>query len=332
LNELIQDLLRRHEVPPAAIYEAVVAGNTAMSHLFLGLPVESLAVSPFAAVFSSLPALPAAAAKLAMNPRGRVYLAPNIKSFVGGDISAGLVASGLAEQPGNHLFIDLGTNGEIALKKGRRLMVTSTAAGPAFEGMTLSCGMLALPGAIYKAEIDAAGRLSVETIGDTAPLGVCGTGLIDLVAAALETGRLTAKGQIVDPSKRLPVTDGLALVQQDIREIQLAAAAIKTGVRLLLAAEHLTVADLSGISVAGAFGNYLNAENAMRIGLLPRLDAKKFAFLGNASLAGARAFLLSRAERRRGERLARSVRHLSLAQDGDFQSQFIEALEFQEWT
>jgi len=329
LNTMIEGMLKKHRIPAHRVYEAVIAGNTAMNHLFLGSPVKTLAVSPFHAVFSALSPLPASETGLLMNPRGKVYVAPNIRSFVGGDIAAGLTAIDLADQKGDYLFIDLGTNGEIVLKKGRQFTATSTAAGPAFEGMNISCGMLAVPGAVYKAEYD--DGLKVMTIANRPALGICGTGLIDLVSLFLERGVISPQGHIKGPEKKIGVGPNLFLSQKDIREVQLAAAAVKTGIRLLLSLDKLAVADLDGIYVAGAFGNYLNIPNSMRLGLLPRLDKKKIIFIGNSSLAGAKALLVSRQERARCERLAQKIRHVSLATDAAFQKTFIEALEFRAW-
>jgi uncharacterized 2Fe-2S/4Fe-4S cluster protein (DUF4445 family) len=329
LNEMISSLLKRNRVPANSVYEAVVAGNAAMNHLFLGLPVKTLAVAPYNAVFSVLPAVPALETGLAISPNGKVYMAPNIKSFVGGDIAAGLAAVDLEHQEGKFLFIDLGTNGEIVLKKGKRLTATSTAAGPAFEGTTISCGMLALPGAVNRAEFK--DHLEIETIGGRPARGVCGTGLIDIVAVSLEEGFLSSKGHILTPFKKINVTKNIFLNQKDIREIQLAAAAVKTGIQMLLAENHLAPKELDGIYVAGAFGNYLNIPNAMSIGLLPSIDRKRIFFVGNSSLAGAKALLLSQQERDRCEKLARKIRHLSLAKDAEFQKTFVKALEFKTW-
>lgn len=330
LNTMIEGMLKKRRIATRHVYEVVVAGNTAMNHLFLGAPVKTLAVSPYHAVFSSLPPISASEAGLLMNPHGKVFIAPNIKSFVGGDIAAGLVAVDLVHQPGNYLFIDLGTNGEIVLKKGRQFMATSTAAGPAFEGMNISCGMLAVPGAVYKAEFRRG--LRVMTIGSAAARGVCGTGLIDLIAIFLDRGLLSPQGHIQNREKEIRAGQNVVLLQKDIREVQLAAAAIKTGIRLLLGLHKLTVAELDGIYVAGAFGNYLNIDNSMRLGLLPRLDKKKILFVGNSSLAGAKALLVSRQERARCERLVQTIKHVSLATDATFQKTFIEALEFRAWT
>ena len=331
LNGMIEGLCARNGVPRDRVYEAVVAGNTAMNHLFLGLPVDTLAVAPYFAAFSVLPPVPVPDSGLAIHPAGRVIIAPNIKSFVGGDISAGLAAIDAGSHPGNFLFIDLGTNGELVLKKGPRFTATSTAAGPAFEGMTISCGMLALPGAVFKAE-DRDGGTAVETIEGRPACGVCGTGLIDLIASALRQGRLSSEGHIAGASKRIPVDGPVELTQKDVREVQLAAAAVKTGIQMLLEANGTSVAELDTLYVAGAFGNYLNVPNAMALGLLPRVPEEKIRFIGNSSLAGARAMLLSAEERKRCEALVGKIDHESLARGAAFQELFVEALEFKEWS
>jgi uncharacterized 2Fe-2S/4Fe-4S cluster protein (DUF4445 family) len=330
LNGLIDEIARSAGLPAGRIYEAVVAGNTAMNHLLLGMPVAGLAVAPFAGLFSALPPLPAAEAGLKIHPRGRLYLAPNIRSFVGGDIAAGLAAVDLESREGSFLFVDLGTNGEIVLKRGPDFTCTSTAAGPAFEGMAISCGMLALPGAVHQADLRGK-EIAVRTIGGLEPRGVCGTGLIDLIALGLRLGRLSSGGHLAGPDKRLPFADSLALTQKDVREVQLAAAAVKTGMRTLLDAAGLTVADLDGLIVAGAFGNEMSIGHAQAIGLLPRLDESKIQFVGNSSLAGARALLLSRTERSRCERLAGRVRHISLAKGEAFETAYVESLALAPW-
>jgi len=332
LNGLIAEAGRAGSVRSDEIYETVIAGNTAMGHLFLGLPVDGLAVAPFETNHLSPSPIPASASGLTVNPAGRVVLAPHLHSFVGGDITAGLLALDLPSRPGNVLFIDLGTNGELVLKTDRSLTATSTAAGPAFEGMSISCGLPAQSGAVDKAVWDPdEGRLIVQTIGTGPARGVCGTGLVDVIAVFLRRGGLNAQGRILHPDKRLAVTPDLALIPSDIREVQLAAAAVKTGIRMLLAAEELEIADLDQVLVAGAFGASLDVENAVRIGLLPRIPEGRIRFVGNTSLEGARAMLLSRVERGLAARIAGQVGHLPLAQDDAFQRMFVDALEFREW-
>jgi uncharacterized 2Fe-2S/4Fe-4S cluster protein (DUF4445 family) len=329
LNGMIRHLLVRNRVAPSSVYEIVISGNTAMSHFLLGLPLNSLATAPYHAVYSCLPALSARETGLATYPLGKVYFSPNIRSFVGGDIASGLLASRLASKRGNFLFIDLGTNGEIVLKAGRRLVTTSTAAGPAFEGMSISCGMPALSGAIYKAEHN--GVLKVQTLGNGPAKGICGTGLIDLIAVFLARGEIEPRGAIRNREKKIRVAGQIVLTQEDVRQLQLACAAVKAGVRMILEGNDLAVEDLSGVYIAGAFGSYLNIHNSQALGLLPRMDERRIVFIGNSSLAGARLLLVAKEERDKVESMVRKIRYVSLASDRRFQDYFIEALEFKSW-
>ncbi len=329
LNGMIGRILAKNGLSPNSVYEVVVSANTTMNHLLLGIPVDTLAVAPYHAVFSRLPALSARQVGFDVHPQGKVYLAPNIKSFVGGDIASGLLAARVSSKRENFLFIDLGTNGEIVLKAGPKLLATSTAAGPAFEGMNISCGMPALPGAIYRAE---EGRtIKTYTLGNTPSRGVCGTGLIDLVALFLKRGLISPRGTIRGSAKKIRVKRNIVFTQEDIRQMQLACAAIKTGIRMMLKANHLAERDLHGIYIAGAFGNYLNIKNSMAIGLLPRVEERKLAFIGNSSLAGARLLLISAPERERIESLTQKVEYVSLAANHKFQEHFIKALQFEPW-
>ncbi|MGD1009915.1 MAG: ASKHA domain-containing protein [Candidatus Aminicenantales bacterium] len=326
LNTLARELSEKSGVPTDRVYEAVISGNTAMNHLLCGVSVDPLALSPFQAVFTFVPPFPAAEIGLELNPAARVFIVPNIKSFVGGDITAGLAACALADKPGTALFIDIGTNGEIVLKKGPQFVATSTAAGPAFEGMSISCGMLAVEGAVHRAEWRDGFRL--QTIGGGTPHGLCGTGLIDVLAHGLARGLIGRDGKIAGPEKKLRLGDKLSLTQNDIREIQLAAAAIKTGIRLLLREFQVGLKELDSVYVAGAFGSSLDIRNAQALGLLPGIPDKKITFVGNSSLAGARKLLLSAPARAAAGSLAKSVTHVSLAARPDFQDEFVRCLEF----
>lgn len=330
LNRVVSRMLRRNGLLSTSIFEIVISGNTTMNHLLLGVPVDSLAVAPYHALFSRLPYLSAQDVGLAAHPEARVYFSPNIRSFVGGDIASGLLATRLHKRRGNLLLIDLGTNGEIVLKTQKRLIATSTAAGPAFEGMNISCGMPALTGAVYKVK-STGRRLRLFTIGNLPPKGVCGTGLIDLIAIFLEKGEISPAGKILKKSQKLAVARDLYLTQADIRQVQLACAAIKTGIRLMLEQNGLREKDLDRIFIAGAFGNYLNVRNAMAIGLLPSLDERRVIFVGNSSLAGTRLLLLASKEREIVEKLIRKVDYVSLASEPKFQDSYIRALEFKRW-
>ena len=328
LSHMIKPILERNQVSQDHVYEIVFAGNTAMNHLLLGLPVDTLAVFPFHAIFHRLPEFTANELGLRLNPNAKAYVVPNIKSFVGGDISAGLQATDFANCKGNYLFIDLGTNGEIVLKTEKKFVATSTAAGPAFEGMNIGSGMLALPGAIYKAEKKP--RLILHTIGKEKPQGICGTGLIDLIALFLEEGKITSSGKIIGDKNTIMISENIAISQQDVREVQLAVAAIKAGVRMICEQYRIKKEDLDKVFIAGAFGNYLNTKNAMRIGLLPDLDPEKIVYVGNSSLAGARALLLSKPARKKTESLIKKVHYISLASDPRFQECFVDSLNFRD--
>lgn len=329
INSMIEELLKETKIDPSDVYDMVVAGNTAMNHFFLGFPVDTLALAPYNSVFSSLPEMPSRELGIRINPYAKVYFAPNIKSFIGGDISAGLIASDLSHKKGRYLFIDLGTNGEIVLKTEKEIIATSTAAGPAFEGMKISCGMLALPGAIYKAEF--VDKLQTFTLGKKPARGICGTGLIDLIAIFLELGKLSPNGRINGRQKKIIIKNKIYISQNDVREMQLACAAVKSGIKMMLEEHNLSTDQLDGIYIAGAFGNYLNIENSMKIGLLPRIDEDRIVFIGNAALAGAKTLLLSERSRKDVENLASKIRFVSLASRPSFQKKFIEALEFRSY-
>jgi uncharacterized 2Fe-2S/4Fe-4S cluster protein (DUF4445 family) len=326
INSMIDELLKKTKTDPTNVYDMVVAGNTAMNHFLLGLPVDTLALAPYNSVFSCLSELSSQELGFRMNPYAKTYIAPNIKSFVGGDISAGLIASDLAHKKGIYLFIDLGTNGEIVLKTEKEIIATSTAAGPAFEGMKISCGMLAQPGAIYKAKFT--DKLQTFTLGKKPAKGICGTGLIDLISIFLEQGKLSSNGRINGKQKKIFIKDKIFISQNDIREMQLACAAIKTGIKMMIEEHHITKDELDGIYIAGAFGNYLNIKNSMKIGLLPRIDEDKIIFIGNAALAGAKTLLISATSRSSVENLVRKIRFVSLASRPSFQKNFVESLEF----
>ncbi len=326
LNSLISEAVSKAGIRRDLIYEAVIAGNTAMNHIFCGVAVDTLALSPFSAVFSTLSPFPAAELGLGLHPRAQVYVVPNIRSFVGGDITAGLLAADLQEENGNAIFIDLGTNGEIVVKKGRSFFATSTAAGPAFEGMSISCGMLAVPGAVHN--VRWSDGFVLQTLGTRPPQGLCGTGLNDLVALSLSHGLIGPDGKIKSTDKKILFSESLAITQQDIREVQLAVAAIKTGLRMMLRESNLSLKKIDRLCIAGAFGNFLDIDNARILGLVPDVPKDVVEFVGNSSLAGARKLLLSAPSRTLAEDLAARVEHLSLATRPGFQEEFMMGLAF----
>jgi len=300
------------------VTQTVVVGNTAMHHLFLGLDVADLAVAPYRPTVldgyeAVLPGLPP------------VYALPNIAGFVGADAVAAALAVGLDQPAGNRLLVDIGTNGEILLATGEAVYCCSAPAGPAFEGGEISQGMRAGPGAIEAVSFDGAG-LQVQTVGGAPARGICGSGLLDAVAALRAAGRMDWQGRLAGGAVAATLAPGVAMTQKDVRALQLAKGAIRSGADLLLQVAGLRPADLDEVLLAGAFGNYLRVESALAIGLLPPVPVERVRPVGNAAAAGARLALLSASARNRAERLARVVRPVDLATHPDFEQIFLDAL------
>lgn len=311
--------------------EMLIAGNTVMHHLFCGEDVEPLASVPFRS--GAIGSRTFAGAELGWEhfPHTRVTFLPCIGGFVGSDLLVGLLASGLADAGAPEAMFDLGTNGEIAVSTGERIFCASTAAGPAFEGGRISCGMRAGPGAIHHVELDDGQRI-YHVIGGGAAQGICGSGLLDAVACAMDSKNLFASGRLRDPNEGIPLTDGLRLTQRDIRELQLAKGAVASGLKLL--EEAAGVAALERIHLAGAFGNYVREGSARRTGLLPEASGLKGYTVhaaGNTALRGARLLLLRPGIRERlmNELLAR-ITHVELAAQPGFQDAFVDSLAFPE--
>lgn len=330
LNRMIDNICNRLRLSPEDIWEAVIAGNSTMNHLFLGVPAGGLGQAPFYTVFSSISPLPAGPLGLRMNPLGKVLLSPNIRSFIGGDIAAGLLAANLFESVATFAFIDLGTNGEIVIRGRDHLIATSTAAGPAFEGMNLSCGTIASDGAIERATW-LNNELQVKTINNAPPRGVCGSGLIDLLRVFLERGLINRSGRIEGGRSQLEIVPDIFFTQEDIRQVQLACAAVKTGFRFLLDSIGLQPQDLEALYLAGAFGQELSTTSSQVIGLIPRIDPERVFFLGNTSLAGARLLLLNRSVRAKLASFIDKIEFVSLASEPRFQAYFLAALPLEPW-
>jgi len=355
LNEILQEACRRAEIKRSSVYEATIVGNTTMNHLALGLPVESIALAPFVAASSSAHAVPAREVGLRIHPQGRVYTAPLIGSFVGADTVAVILATGLHESDRLRLAIDIGTNGEIVLGTRERLLAASTAAGPAFEGARIRYGMRAAAGAIDRVEFLDGGRLEVRTIGGAPPLGLCGTGLIDAVAALLDAAVILPSGlmrsradleargspladRIVgadgETAFRLAAATGaghaVLLTQRDVREVQLAKGAIAAGIGTLLDILGAKPDDVEEVLLAGAFGNRIRPERARAVGLIPPIDLARVRFVGNAAGVGAKMLLVNRDLRRAADDVARGVEHVELSCRPDFQMRFAEAMFFPE--
>jgi len=337
LNQASAQLCASIGAVPTDIVEAVVVGNTAIHHLFLGLPVRQLGVSPYVPAVRSAVDVKARDLGLRIAPGGYIHLLPNIAGYVGADHVAMLLATKLAEYRGTVLAMDIGTNTEICLNHNGTMNSVSCASGPAFEGAHIKYGMRAAPGSIEHARISG-GKLAIQTIGNEPPVGICGSGLLDIVAQMRLHG-------ILDPSGRMnphplvrerqgtkefvvferPGRDDITISQKDVRELQLAKAAIRLGIRALVEANGLTEESIDQVIIAGAFGTFIDIESAIAIGMLPSLPLPRFQQVGNAAGAGARMALVSRSQRRLACDLAARVGYIELAAIPDFGRKYAEA-------
>ena len=351
IADLTETLLVENSINRASITKVVFAGNTTMSHILLNKNPEGLGVAPFEPAYTG--SISTSGQAFGFGEEVDVHVLSSIAGHVGGDITGGILSSRLLEQKGLQLFIDLGTNGEIVLARKGQGLTCSTAAGPAFEGASLTCGIRAVPGAITGIELSKG--IVVSTIGNKVPLGICGSGIISLVAEMFRTGIINHRGRV--SSKELWEEENpgsligeflnqegkeriftlvpargeqkaIRISQGDIREVQLAKAAIRGGLQTLLREWGLEESDLDGINIGGAFGSTLNKEDAIEIGLIPNLELDKIHILGNSAGAGASMVLLSKREREFAETIPNKVQHLELALREDFQTAYIKAMDF----
>jgi uncharacterized 2Fe-2S/4Fe-4S cluster protein (DUF4445 family) len=362
LDHLLGDLCAEAKVSHQQVVEAVIVGNTAMHHLFVGLPVKQLGESPYVAAVGEAMQFPACEAGLKLAAGAYVYLPPNIAGYVGADhvsmlLGAGLYGSGdFAKHPervsrsstveavATTAALDIGTNTEISLFHAGRHYSCSCASGPAFEGAHISDGMRAAPGAIERVRIEG-GEVKVHTIGGGAAVGICGSGILDVVAELLEAGLLDKRGVLKGNHPNLRVANDakefiltlaeksgigreIKVTRQDVNEIQLAKGAIRAGIEVLLEEAGIEDQDIELFVVAGAFGTYLDLESAIRIGMFPDLPRTCFEQVGNAAGGGARKLLVSRQQRRLADEIAREVNYVELAVHPDFMKVYVKALAF----
>jgi uncharacterized 2Fe-2S/4Fe-4S cluster protein (DUF4445 family) len=343
INGLLATLCARQEIEARHIYDMVVVGNTVMHHLVLGVSPLGMSAAPFAPALSAPLTVRAAELGLDMNPEGGVHLPPPIAGFVGSDCLAVIAATRLAGKRRPALAVDIGTNTEVVVAAGGRIVVTSAASGPAFEGYQMTCGMKAVEGAIDRVRLSADGEPQrVETVGGREPLGLCGSGVVDVLAGLSAAGVVDAGGRL-QPHPRVRQSaagDGLEYVltegaggdivvtQHDVRNLQLAKGAIATAWTLLLEDAGLDPGDLRHVYVAGAFGNYLDRDHALAIGLLPPVPRERVEFVGNAAGVGAQMALVDGRARRRMATLRRRLTFLDLATNSDFHEVFTGKLTF----
>ena len=344
MNAILDDLYRETGVKPAQTYEAVVVGNVTMLHLLLGVDPTPLAMSPFTPAFMDELTVEAREVGLGIHPHGYVQTLPALGAYVGADIVAGVLATGVVREDRVRVFVDVGTNGEIVLGSAQRALATAAPAGPAFEGSQIKCGMRATVGAIEGVTLSE--RVELQVIGgDVAPEGICGSGLVDAVAQLLVVGLLDHSGRLrtpadvpdhplhdrlieIDGVRAFLLADGVYLTQRDIRELQFAKGSIATGIKVLMDILGVGTIDLDEVLLGGSFGSYLNPQSAKIIGLVPPVDVDKIIAVGNSAGEGAKIALLSYRERQVAFELPSRIEYIELSGRSDFNDAFISVLGF----
>ncbi len=344
LNGLIGEVTGSAGILPEYVYEAVFSGNSCMLHLAAGVDPAPLGRLPFTSTIRGHDHILAREINLNISHHGLVYLPRVISAYVGADISAGILAADLAALPGVSLFIDIGTNGELALAVDGEIITSATAAGPAFEGMNITCGMRAANGAIERVAISADGELSYETIAGEEARGICGSGLMDLVAELISSRVITPSGRFARVDQLTPqlahrlegegnvrlfrVSDRVTLSQKDVRQVQLAKGAIRAGLDLLLKRAGVSPDRVDRVLIAGSFGYHLKESSLLALGLLPAETAGKVTFLGNTARGGGEMLLLNSQLRERLDKLVDGISSVELAADPHFERVFVEAMAF----
>ncbi len=343
INRLISVVATRNAVDLKDVTAVMCAGNTAMQHFVLGLDPSRLRKDPYVPVSTRPSPVRAAEVGIKINPRGLLYALPSIGGWVGGDITAGVLATGLHQGDELTMLVDIGTNGEIVLGNREWMIACSTSAGPAFEGSGVQCGMRAAHGAIERAAFTQQGHLAVQVIGGTRPRGICGSGLIDLVAELVQAGVIDRSGQlkpdaspkvrernglwefVVVPHERAAGDADLVISQADIENLLCAKAAVYAGADILLSSLGLDFPDVDRLLVAGGFGNYLDRKKAITLGLLPDIELERIRFVGNTAIMGAKLALLSTEAMAQAQKVARGVTYLDLISYAGYFEEFMSA-------
>jgi uncharacterized 2Fe-2S/4Fe-4S cluster protein (DUF4445 family) len=343
-TELLGGMIADSGINAADIYEVVYSGNATMLHLAANVDPSSMGRYPYLTNLKGDSYI--TADNLGLSESARVYLPPNVSAFVGADITSGMLATRLSELTGSTLFIDVGTNGEIALARDGSIAATSTAAGPAFEGMNITCGMRAGVGAIEYFDIHEDGAVELRTIGDAPPVGICGSGLFDIVGELVRVGVIGANGKILPPDKgsypaalagrvityegkpAFSVAKGVVLTQSDVRQVQLAKGAVRAGVEALLISEKVGYDGVTAVQIAGSFGYHLQAKSLVNLALLPAAFENKIEFVGNTSKSGGKAFLLNVPCCREMESLVQTITCVELANQEGFDKLFVKSMSF----
>jgi len=343
INGLINTLVTRCGVELHDVIACFASGNTTMLHFLLGLDASHIRKSPYVPATTSPPPVRAAEVGIRINPRGILYSMPAIGGWVGGDITAGILATGLADTPRLTMLIDVGTNGEIVLGNDDWMLACATSAGPAFEGTGVKSGMRASRGAIERVAFTEDGSIALQIIGDAAPRGICGSGLIDAIAGLFEAGIIDRSGRLLrDRSSRVRKAGGqkefvlvaageneaeadIVITQPDIENVVRAKAAIYAGAKILLESTEHSFSDIDRLLIAGGFGNYLDGRKAVLLGMIPDIPIERIRFVGNTSVIGAKMALLSVTAFDRCEQLAQSATYYDLITYPDYYEEFMSA-------
>ena len=327
IGKLLRDLIFAAQVEPSRVQEAVIVGNTAMHHLFCGIDVRPLAQVPFTPLDDGLQVMDGAALGWHTTPDMTVHFLPCLGGFVGSDLLAGVLATNLDRRDALTMLVDLGTNGEIVLGNRDGLLCASTAAGPAFEGARIGMGMRAATGAISAVK-NVDGQAVCHVLGNVAPAGICGSGLVDAVAVGLELGVIRPNGRLATGGDRWELAPPVAISQTDIRQLQLAKGAIAAGIRLLLDEWGAQPDDVSELVLAGAFGNYVKRISARRIGLL-KFPPERVTPLGNTALLGAKlALFAGDTDEARHQAIRAMTQHRTLSDDPRFMEVYVDEMGF----
>lgn len=335
ISKGIEELLEKAKIKGSQIKKIVIAGNTTMGHLFMGYPCDTLGVYPFTPV--NIHTIHGKSQELLQcgEINCQVVLMPGISTYVGADIVSGILSCGMFEGQGISFLIDLGTNGEMALGNKEKILVSSTAAGPAFEGGCISCGMGSIPGAISNVNI-IGGNIEYKTIGNLPPLGLCGTGVIETAAEMFrenlidETGALDEEYEDGFPIAKKNDGEIISFTQKDVREIQLAKSAVRAGLETLLRRYGITQEHVNAVYIAGGFGFKLSLEKAALIGIIPKEFIGRAKFLGNSSLGGAVRYLTDPNAGKAVENIIKISHEVGLSQDKDFNDLYMEHMFFGE--
>ena len=348
IDQLVDDLCEEADISPEQIRYIVAAGNTTMMHTLYGIDPNHIRHSPFTPTFSQAPPLKAGQLDISTHPEAPVYSFSAIGSFVGGDIIAGVLSSRLHEEDDMTMLIDIGTNGEVVVGNSDFLIACSASAGPAFEGGGITSGVRAREGAIEQVYFTDALEPLITTIGDEPPVGICGTGLIDLLATMqrsgiinrsgrynteLETDRLRERSEdnrefVLVREREAGIDEDIVLTEHDIKHVLRSKAAIYAAIKMILDRLSFTEEMIQQVFIAGGFGNYLNVDAAIRLGLFPDLPRERFKFIGNSSLQGARRGALSASEFKKSREIAGQMTYLELSSEensGDFMDEFVAA-------